>query len=238
MRVWLGAFRQAVHKSPYWLKFNVRRRWTTRRCERFFLKSVRIFQNIPGLQRKYFIHTDSTFDGVYLWDQRRSADAFFTTAWQKRGRKTYGAAAKISWFEVPVTMEGAAPAAATTSSVVAGVRIPIPWYAPHRYVVSRMRDSVAQYRAAPGLVFKYFTISDDDQFGGIYLWRDQAAADSFYDEAWRAGVLHTYKALSRIDVFAAPLVLKTAAATVQGVRQFVSCRFSGRRSGTKLPKKS
>lgn len=82
----------------------------------------------------------------------------------------------------------AAPAAHPSQQTIGIVRIPIPWYAPRFVVRSRFRDAVPEYEAIPALDDKYYIISDDDRFGGIYVWRSRASAQSYYSEAWRKGI--------------------------------------------------
>ncbi|MCE9596340.1 MAG: YdhR family protein [Spirochaetia bacterium] len=66
------------------------------------------------------------------------------------------------------------------------VRIPIPWYAPKFAVKGKMKDSIAEYQAVPGLMAKYYTFGEDGTFGGIYLWRNKAAADAWFTPEWIA----------------------------------------------------
>jgi hypothetical protein len=72
--------------------------------------------------------------------------------------------------------------------VVVVVRVPIPWYAPRFVVRGKFRDVLAEYEPLAALEAKYFTISDDGQYGGVYLWSTREAADRHFDAAWRAGV--------------------------------------------------
>lgn len=69
--------------------------------------------------------------------------------------------------------------------VLAVVQVPKPWYAPRRLVVARMRDTLAQYTALPGLAFKAYAIGQTDgSFGGLYLWKDIASARAWFSPAW------------------------------------------------------
>ena len=88
--------------------------------------------------------------------------------------------------------------------VVAVVKVPTPWYAPRFLVVSRMRDTIPTYDRLPGLAYKVFTIADTGEFGGIYLWRDAAAARAWYTLAWFRRVEETRGAPADLRLFAAP----------------------------------
>jgi hypothetical protein len=69
------------------------------------------------------------------------------------------------------------------------VKVPKPWYAPRFVVVGKMRDTVPQYEALPGLAFKAFSFARaDGHYGGIYLWKDLASAQAWFTPAWFARV--------------------------------------------------
>jgi heme-degrading monooxygenase HmoA len=73
-----------------------------------FKAAVPTYQAVPGLLRKHFITagegTSRSFGGVYLWRDEASAKAFFNASWQARVQNTYGSAAQIEWFDVPVLL--------------------------------------------------------------------------------------------------------------------------------------
>lgn len=74
---------------------------------------------------------------------------------------------------------------AAAAPVVTVVRVPKPWIAPKALVASKMRDTIAEYDKIPGLSFKIYTISQTEaRYGGIYLWRDRASAQSWFNPAW------------------------------------------------------
>jgi heme-degrading monooxygenase HmoA len=78
---------------------------------------------------------------------------------------------------------------ATGSVVVVIVKVPKPWYAPRFVVVGKMRDTIPQYQALPGLAFKAFSFAQvDGNYGGIYLWKDLASARAWFAPAWFARV--------------------------------------------------
>jgi hypothetical protein len=78
---------------------------------------------------------------------------------------------------------------AATSPVAVIVKVPKPWYAPRFLVVGKMRDAIPEYEALPGLAFKAFSFAQaDGHYGGIYLWKDLASAQSWFTPAWFARV--------------------------------------------------
>ena len=83
----------------------------------------------------------------------------------------------------------AAGAPTAAQPVIVVVKVPRPWYAADFLIVRRMREAMPIYRAIPGLRFKAFTLAEaDGDFGGIYLWRDAAAASAWFTPAWYARV--------------------------------------------------
>ena len=56
----------------------------------------------------------------------------------------------------------------SNSPVAVVVKVPTPWYAPRFFVTGKMRDTIAQYQAMPGLNFKAFSFARaDGHYGGL-----------------------------------------------------------------------
>jgi hypothetical protein len=85
------------------------------------------------------------------------------------------------------------------------IRIPTPPGISRDQVIAIMKRSVPQFQALPGLVRKYFTISDDNRVGGVYLFVNRAAADAYFTPAWIAGVQKTYGATPDIIYLSSPV---------------------------------
>jgi hypothetical protein len=80
-------------------------------------KAVPRFQGLDGLSIKYFLLTeDNKVGGVYIFESRAKADAFFTEAWRARATETWGAAPQVQHFEIPAIVDNAAAAAAKTAA--------------------------------------------------------------------------------------------------------------------------
>lgn len=77
----------------------------------------------------------------------------------------------------------AAPGNPAAIAVV--VRIATPTGFTRDRVIELMRQTVPQYEALPGLMRKYYTISDDNAVGGIYLFRDRASAEKHFNPGCR-----------------------------------------------------
>jgi heme-degrading monooxygenase HmoA len=74
-----------------------------------FDKAAPRYQQIPGLIRKYFTTGNGKFGGVYYWSSKAAADAWFNDAWKARVAATYHAPADVTYYTVPLAIEGAHP---------------------------------------------------------------------------------------------------------------------------------
>lgn len=74
-----------------------------------FDKAAARYQQIPGLIRKYFTIGNGSFGGVYYWSSRAAADAWFNDAWRARVKATYGTAGEVTYYDVPLAIEGTKP---------------------------------------------------------------------------------------------------------------------------------
>jgi hypothetical protein len=58
------------------------------------------FRQVPGLIRKQFIYAeDGWAGGVYLWQNRAAADAFYNGPWLQGIRERYAMDPQIKFFE-------------------------------------------------------------------------------------------------------------------------------------------
>ena len=63
------------------------------------------YQVIPGLHRKYFLGNDTHGGGVYEWDSRAVAEAFYNDTWRERLRTVYGAVPHVEYFDVHAVVD-------------------------------------------------------------------------------------------------------------------------------------
>jgi hypothetical protein len=82
-------------------------------------------------------------------------------------------------------------------------------------LVQEFQASIPTYQKVPGLLRKYFIVTDDGQFGGIYLWKDQASAQQWFTEAWKERVLKTYGSTAALEWFDTPILLPSKRADNQ-----------------------
>jgi hypothetical protein len=97
------------------------------------------------------------------------------------------------------------PAAADPVAVL--VAIPVPAGMPRAQLESLFKASVPEYAKLPGLVRKYYTIGDDGRAGGLYLWSSRAAAEAWYNDAWKAGAAKRWGAPATLSYFDVPVIV-------------------------------
>ena len=108
-----------------------------------------------------------------------------------------------------VTIVAAAAATAQTAvPVVVTVDIPRPAAVPRSAFPELSRKTVPDYQKVPGLVRKYYTLGDDDRFGGVYLFRDRAAAQAWFTPAWHAKVKATYGVDGQVRYLESPIQIE------------------------------
>jgi hypothetical protein len=106
----------------------------------------------------------------------------------------------------PAVASGKTTAASTLVAVV--VKIPIPPKIDCARLESGMAKTVPEFQALPGLVRKYYTVSDDQKFGGIYLWASRQAAEAHFNGDWRAKMARLYGSPPEAVYFAVPIVIE------------------------------
>jgi heme-degrading monooxygenase HmoA len=103
---------------------------------------------------------------------------------------------------------------ASSSTVATLVLIRTPAGVSRERLIAEFRAAIPAHRAAPGLLRKNFLIGDNGAaFGGLYLWRDEASAKAWFDDAWHERVRKTYGQAAAVDWFDTPILLPTRDAT-------------------------
>lgn len=72
-----------------------------------FGASAPAYQRVPGLIRKhYLLAEDGTVGGgVYLWEDKASAEALYDAAWRARLADRYGAEPTVTYYLSPVSVD-------------------------------------------------------------------------------------------------------------------------------------
>jgi hypothetical protein len=66
------------------------------------------YTNIPGLRRKYFLHGDGVAGGVYEWETRAQAEAFYDEVWFSSMTARAGVRPDVVFFSSPAIADGVA----------------------------------------------------------------------------------------------------------------------------------
>lgn len=184
--------------------------------------TVPSYESLPGLSFKAYAiaQADGRFGGLYLWTDLARARAWFNPAWFDRVEKERGAKAQVRFYEVPVAIDntpGGTLAQADGANVSTLVTIAMPAGISKARLVQEFQASIPTYRAVPGLLRKHFIVTDDGRFGGIYLWRDQAAADRWFNAAWKERVHATYGTDASLEWFDTAILAPSKLAANQPV---------------------
>ncbi|MFM9852846.1 MAG: hypothetical protein ACKVOJ_08600 [Sphingomonadaceae bacterium] len=75
--------------------------------------------------------------------------------------------------------------------------------------------AVPTYQKIPGLIRKYFTVNETS-FGGMYLWKNRAAAEAWYTPEWRARAKATYGVEPELTYYDSPIQIDTV---IKGSKQ-------------------
>ncbi len=169
------------------------------------------YASAPGLAFKAysFEHQSSDYGGIYLWRDRSSAQAWFNKEWFERVRRERGSEAYVRMFDVPVVIDntpGGTPADEESAAVATLIEIQIPAGLSREQIIEGFREAVPTYQKVPGLLRKYFAISEQGTFGGIYLWKDEASANAWFNKAWMERVRNTYGQSAKIEWFETPIL--------------------------------
>jgi heme-degrading monooxygenase HmoA len=168
------------------------------------------YADLPGLAFKAFsiAQPGKEYGGLYFWKDRASAQAWFAPAWFERVRKERGVEADVRTFDAPVSLDNAPSAVVSEGDGVATlVTIATPAGVTRERIVAEFRAAVPAHQKVDGLMRKHFIISGDGRFGGLYLWRDEAAAQRWFNDAWLQRVRRTYGSEARIEWFDTPILL-------------------------------
>jgi hypothetical protein len=76
--------------------------------------------------------------------------------------------------------------------------------------------TAARYREIPGLIRKYYLLSEDHgSVGGVYLWKSRADAERMYSGEWRKVIKERYGADPSVSYFDSPVIVDNAAGVIE-----------------------
>ena len=199
--------------------------------EAAMIKSVPIYKNLPKLIRKYYvIGSDLSYGAIDLWEDRAAAEAWYTDSpvWKNGVSRSTGLTPEITYLNVPIVIDNQRLQGIDEGQVtvfpedsvptVALVELPALTGITSTQLTNGMSKTVPTYLNLAGLIRKYFIISDQLEFGGIYLWATQSQATAWYTNSvdWNNGVSRTFGERADITYFDVPVIVDN-----QGTR---SCR--------------
>lgn len=68
--------------------------------------SVPAYRKIPGLIRKWYTVNGESFGGMYLWENRAAAEAWFTPEYAAQCKQRYGTECQVTYFDTPLQIDG------------------------------------------------------------------------------------------------------------------------------------
>jgi len=72
------------------------------------VEATRIFKDVTGLRRKYFLNSDAGGGGVYEFDSRENAEAWFNGGWADWMEGRFGVRPTLTLFDNPVVLDNEA----------------------------------------------------------------------------------------------------------------------------------
>lgn len=91
--------------------------------------------------------------------------------------------------------------------ITALVQFKLPASKSREEVIELFKGSAPKYREMPGLVRKYYILSEDGHGGGVYLWNSREEAESVYSPEWRQMIEERFGAPPVITYFEAPVIV-------------------------------
>jgi hypothetical protein len=175
------------------------------------------YEALPGLAFKAFsvAQADGQYGGLYLWKNLAMAREWFGPKWFERVEKLRGAKGQVQFYEVLAAIDnvsGGTPLDTDSRSVASIVTIAVPPGVTRTRIGQEFQAAIPDYRKVPGLLRKYFILTDDNRFGGIYLWKDEASAKQWFNDAWKDRVRKTYGGEATIEWCDTPILLPSKVA--------------------------
>lgn len=177
--------------------------------------TIPLYAQLPGLAFKAFSieRTSKDFGGLYYWPDGKSAKAWYNADWFERVRKERGVEGRVAMYDAPLSVDnvpGGLKGADPSSGVATLVLLRTPAGVGREQIETEFRKAAPSYRTVPGLLRKHFIVGHDNtSFGGLYLWRDEASAQAWFNDAWHERVRKTYGQEAAIDWFDTPILLPT-----------------------------
>lgn len=97
-------------------------------------------------------------------------------------------------------------------AVTAVVNFALPEGKTEEELVAGFESSTALYRDVPGLLRKYYLLSEDRRIGGgVYIFETRADAERVHDEVWRARLRERMGVEPDVRYFDSPVIVDNEA---------------------------
>ena len=94
-------------------------------------------------------------------------------------------------------------------------RFPLPAGVPLETIKNGFREVAPHFKQPPGLLRKYFLISEDGKFGGgVYLWKSMEQARTFCEGVLIPTIKEKFKIEPSIEYFEVPVVVDNLTAEI------------------------
>ncbi|MCF3934387.1 hypothetical protein L1787_13325 [Acuticoccus sp. M5D2P5] len=97
---------------------------TAEELMRYSLEATKVYHEVKGLRRKYFLDGASGGGGVYVFDTREDAEAWFHDGWSAWMEKRQGVRPILKIYDCVLTLDNEADEVRVGDAVV-----PSPWNA-------------------------------------------------------------------------------------------------------------
>jgi heme-degrading monooxygenase HmoA len=170
--------------------------------------TVALYENLPGLTYKAFTiaQPDQEFGGAYLWKDRVEMEKWFNPAWFERVEKERGHQANVRFFSAPVVVVNQATAL-DVAYITTLVTIKTPANITREQVLAEFASAALTYQKVPGLIRKYFVLSDDGKFGGVYLWDSKLSAQTWFSPVWSERAAKRFGSEAQLEWFDTPIAI-------------------------------
>lgn len=88
------------------------------------VESTKIFRDVKGLRRKYYLNSEAGGGGIYEFETREDAEAWFHDGWADWMEGRFGVRPVLTLFDNPVVLDNE-----RGEVRVDGRRVPPPWSA-------------------------------------------------------------------------------------------------------------
>jgi heme-degrading monooxygenase HmoA len=177
--------------------------------------TIPLYAQLPGLAFKAFSieRTSKDFGGLYHWRDADAAKAWYNADWFERVRRERGVDGRVAMYDAPLSVDnvpGGLKGADPSTGVATLVLMRTPAGVRREQIEAEFQKAAPSFRTVPGLLRKHFIVSNDNtSFGGLYLWRDEASAQAWFNDAWHERVRKSYGQEAAIDWFDTPILLPT-----------------------------